>query len=65
MKRVLITGGGGFVGKAIVRQLLQENVDCFVLGRNDYPDPKRAVDVLNHSANGRARYWLLLSDSND
>lgn len=38
MKRVLITGGGGFVGKAIARQLLQENVDCFVLGRNDYPE---------------------------
>lgn len=38
MNRALITGGGGFVGKAITRQLLQEGVDCTVLGRNVYPD---------------------------
>lgn len=38
MNKVLITGGGGFVGKAIVRQLLDLKVECFVFGRNNYPD---------------------------
>lgn len=38
MNRALITGGGGFVGKAIVRQLLQEGVDCAVVGRRRYPE---------------------------
>lgn len=38
MNRALITGGGGFVGKAIVRNLLNEGVDCAVIGRNRYSD---------------------------
>lgn len=38
MKKVLITGGGGFVGKAIVRQLRARNLDCLVLGRHLYPE---------------------------
>ncbi len=38
MKRVLVTGGGGFVGSHIVRQLLAKNVQCLVLGRNRYPE---------------------------
>lgn len=38
MNRVIVTGGGGFVGKAIVKQLLREKIDCAVIGRNTYPD---------------------------
>jgi 2-alkyl-3-oxoalkanoate reductase len=38
MNRVLITGGGGFVGKALVKWLRNENIDCSVLGRNNYPE---------------------------
>lgn len=34
----LVTGGGGFVGKAVVRLLLENNVQCRVLGRNRYPE---------------------------
>ncbi|BCL60873.1 3-beta hydroxysteroid dehydrogenase [Desulfomarina profundi] len=34
----LVTGGGGFVGKAVVRLLLENNVKCRVIGRNRYPD---------------------------
>lgn len=37
MNKVLITGGGGFVGQAIVKQLLQQSVSCVVLGRSNYP----------------------------
>ncbi|MEA3467085.1 MAG: NAD-dependent epimerase/dehydratase family protein, partial [Thermodesulfobacteriota bacterium] len=37
MKRALVTGGGGFVGSYIVRQLREQGVECLVLGRNPYP----------------------------
>ncbi len=37
MNRILITGGGGFVGQALLHQLLKENTECAVLGRNRYP----------------------------
>lgn len=37
MKRILVTGGGGFVGTAIVRMALAQGLECQVLGRNSYP----------------------------
>jgi nucleoside-diphosphate-sugar epimerase len=37
MKRVLITGGGGFVGSHIVKQLRKKDIACVVFGRNSYP----------------------------
>lgn len=40
MKKALITGGGGFVGRAIVRMLLEKGVECWVIGRSHYPDLK-------------------------
>ena len=36
MNRVLVTGGGGFLGTAIVRQLLAEGCTVTVVGRNRY-----------------------------
>jgi 2-alkyl-3-oxoalkanoate reductase len=38
MKKALVTGGGGFVGSYIVKQLLAQGVDVLVLGRNHYPE---------------------------
>jgi len=38
VKRVIVTGGGGFVGKAVVRLLLARGIGATVIGRNDYPD---------------------------
>ncbi len=38
MNRALITGGGGFVGTAIIKHLLKEKVDCTALGRSRYPE---------------------------
>ncbi len=38
MKRALVTGGGGFVGSYIVKQLREQGVECLVLGRNSYPE---------------------------
>lgn len=37
MNRVLVTGGGGFVGSALVRQLIENGHDVVVAGRNHYP----------------------------
>ncbi|MCB2183164.1 MAG: NAD-dependent epimerase/dehydratase family protein [Desulfobulbaceae bacterium] len=38
MKKVVVTGGGGFVGKAIVKLLLARGIETTVIGRNTYPD---------------------------
>ncbi len=38
IKKVLVTGGGGFVGKAIVKMLTEKGVLCRVVGRNSYPE---------------------------
>lgn len=38
MKTVLVTGGGGFVGKAIVRMLTGRGISCRVVGRHHYPE---------------------------
>ncbi len=38
MKSALVTGGGGFVGKAVVHSLLNKGVSTTVVGRNHYPE---------------------------
>ncbi len=38
MNRVLVTGGGGFIGKALVRQLVGRGIETTVIGRNPYPE---------------------------
>lgn len=38
--KVFITGGGGFLGKAIIRNLLKENYEVISYSRNDYPELK-------------------------
>jgi nucleoside-diphosphate-sugar epimerase len=38
MNRVLVTGGGGFIGKALVRELVGRGIETAVIGRNPYPD---------------------------
>ena len=35
--KAFVTGGGGFVGSAIVRQLVDKGVEVAVFGRNHYP----------------------------
>ncbi|MDW7772339.1 MAG: NAD-dependent epimerase/dehydratase family protein [Desulfobulbaceae bacterium] len=41
MQRALVTGGGGFVGLAIVRELAAMGVETSVAGRNHYPEVER------------------------
>ncbi len=38
MNRVVVTGGGGFVGRAILSLLSRQGVECAVIGRRSYPD---------------------------
>lgn len=38
MKKALVTGGGGFVGKAVTNLLLHHDVEVVVVGRNHYAD---------------------------
>ncbi len=45
MKRALVTGGGGFIGSAIARRLLERGTRVTVLGRNRYPALEQAGTV--------------------
>ena len=51
--KVLVTGGGGFLGFHIVKQLLQRGDDVTVVGRNHYPKVEEigaksiTVDICN------------------
>ncbi len=38
MKRIAVTGGGGFVGKAIVRLAAARGIECRVIGRHRYAE---------------------------
>ncbi len=37
-EKILVTGGGGFLGKAIIRQLIRRGDDVLNFSRNFYPD---------------------------
>ncbi len=41
IKNVLVTGGGGFLGKAIVKKLLKKNYSVTSFSRNFYPELKK------------------------
>ncbi|HWL94615.1 MAG TPA: NAD-dependent epimerase/dehydratase family protein, partial [Phycisphaerae bacterium] len=43
----LVTGGGGFLGRAIVTRLLDRGLRVRSLGRGDYPDlEQKGVEVV-------------------
>jgi len=42
IKKALVTGGGGFVGKAIVNRLLELGIETRVIGRHRYPEVEEA-----------------------
>lgn len=46
-RRVLVTGGGGFVGKAILERLAGGDMELVSLARGDYPE-LRAMGVETH-----------------
>ncbi|MCL1979919.1 MAG: NAD-dependent epimerase/dehydratase family protein, partial [Proteobacteria bacterium] len=38
MQKTVVTGGGGFIGAALVRALVGRGIEVTVIGRNPYPD---------------------------
>lgn len=52
MNRVLVTGGNGFIGKALVQELVRQGVEVVVVGRNHYPQLE-ALGVRCHKGDIR------------
>jgi len=48
--KTLVIGGGGFVGSAIVRQLLDKAAEVAVFGRNHYPQDVELTSETSHPA---------------
>lgn len=40
-QKVLVTGGGGFVGKAVVKLCVAQGVETIIVGRNTYPEMEK------------------------
>jgi len=60
MKRVAVTGGGGFIGQNLVRQLLAKGVETLVVGRSIYPELESAGAI---SCQGDIRDQAFLADT--
>jgi len=41
MQRAVVTGGGGFIGLAIVRKLVARGINTGIVGRNRYPEAEK------------------------
>ncbi len=55
MDNVLVTGGGGFIGGALVKQLVANQVQVSVIGRNPYPQlEEMGVACLGGGSRGAA-----------
>lgn len=48
--KVLVTGGGGFLGQAVVRQLLERGDEVSIFSRSAYPELE-ALGVISHRGN--------------
>jgi nucleoside-diphosphate-sugar epimerase len=57
MEKVLVTGGGGFIGKALVQELVKRRVAVAVVGRNHYPE-LAALGVQCHQGDIRDLAFL-------
>ncbi len=58
MQRVMVTGGGGFVGSAVVRKLVADGIEVGIIGRRQYPDLAK-LGVAIHSGDIRDRDFLI------
>ena len=67
VKRVLITGGGGFIGGALIRKLLlNTNVEVYNLDKLSYSSDLTSINlILSKNNSFKKKYHFLKSDLNN
>ena len=58
--KVLITGGGGFLGSHLARDLLKQGNEVSILGRNSYPDLGKSITCIQADIRDRPAMVLAL-----
>ena len=58
--KVLITGGGGFLGSHLARNLLKQGNEVSILGRNSYPDLGKSITCIQADIRDRPSMVLAL-----
>ena len=58
--KVLVIGGGGFLGSGITRKLIKEGNEVSILGRKEYPEFKNLVNSIKADVRNRSDMVLAI-----
>jgi len=60
--KVLVIGGGGFLGSGITRKLIKEDNEVSILGRKEYPEFKNLANSIKADVRSRSDMVLAIKD---
>ena len=60
--KVLVIGGGGFLGSGITRKLIKEGNEVCILGRKEYPEFKNVANSIKADVRSLSDMVLAIKD---